>query len=65
MQTPDLPPFLLMAPRGPSAEVVRVRTLYLATLRRRVRDGSYFTPARIRSAMDRLFQSLADDSRPW
>lgn len=58
-----VPPMLRKgrAPRGPSSEVARVRSLYLEELRARVRDGTYFTRGRVDTAMKRLFQAVRDD----
>jgi hypothetical protein len=49
------------APRTTSPELARARALWLAALRRRVEDGSYFTPARIARAMECLLGSVRDD----
>lgn len=45
----------------PSPEVARVRSLYLHTLRVRLRDGTYFTPRRVDTALRRMFQAIRDD----
>ena len=49
------------APEGPSPEIARVKDLYLRALRARVRDGSYFTEDRVRTAVDRLLKAVRDD----
>lgn len=49
------------APGGPSPEVARVKALYLADLRRRLADGSYLTPDRVKTALERLARAVADD----
>jgi hypothetical protein len=41
--------------------VARARELYIHTLRSRVRDGSYFTPRRVDTALRRMFQAIRDD----
>ena len=65
MRPSGMPPIRPVPETLPAqGEVARVRRLYLASLRRRVRSGSYLTPERVRTAMERLFQSLADDRRP-
>ena len=45
----------------PSPEVERAKTLYLQSLRRRVRDGSYLTGRRVDTALQRLLQAVRDD----
>jgi hypothetical protein len=44
-----------------SPEVERVKSLYLESLRNRVRDGTYFTPHRVDMALKRMFQAIRDD----
>ncbi len=58
-----LPPSIRLgrAPGGPSFEVARVKALYLRALRARIRDGSYLTEERTRTAVDRLIQAVRDD----
>jgi hypothetical protein len=45
----------------PSAEVERVKALYVQGLKARVRDGSYFTPERVDRALDRLLEAVRQD----
>jgi len=58
-----VPPMLRKgrAAAGPSSEVARARSLYLRELRARIQEGTYFTPGRIDTAMQRLFQAVRDD----
>jgi hypothetical protein len=46
---------------APSAEVRRVRDLYLRELRTRLEDGSYLTSRRVDLALDRLLRAVRDD----
>jgi hypothetical protein len=49
------------APRATSREVEAVREKWLAALRRRVEDGTYFTDARVECAIRRLVASVECD----
>ena len=46
---------------GASPEVARARALYFKALKRRVEDGSYLTPRRLDTALERLLQAVKDD----
>jgi hypothetical protein len=45
----------------PSSEVARARILYLASLRERIRDGTYLTRERVDRALQRMLQAVRDD----
>jgi hypothetical protein len=38
-----------------------VKALYLRALRARIRDGTYFTPARIDTALRRMLDAVRED----
>lgn len=45
----------------PSPEVARAKALYLRALRRRVADGTYLTPRREDTALQRLLEAVRED----
>ncbi len=45
----------------PSPEVVRAKALYLRALRRRVLEGTYLTPRREETALERLLLAVRED----
>ena len=46
---------------GPSPEVARAKALYLRTLRSRLEDGSYMSPRRVDTALQRLLDAVRED----
>jgi len=45
-------------------EVAHARARYLAALKGRVRNGSYFTDERVRTALLRMLAAFREDRRP-
>jgi len=49
------------APPAASEEVARVKFLYLERIRARILDGSYLSPRRVETALDRLLRSVGEE----